>query len=121
MSMTNMDQRKYADPYPVARWQQDYPIVATGSEASGAISNVNGMAKKIYFKIPDVELSGSGNAILKDMDGNILYETGSQADNATFVGTGDYIPLCSDMSVFINTTGSPAAGDGSVWLTIYYV
>lgn len=121
MSLIKFDGRKRPDPYPVARWQENYPIAAGGSEVNSVITDLNGMGKQIHFKVPDLELAGSGNAIFKDMDGNILYETGSQADATTTVLSGDFIPFCGDMSIFITTAGSPAAADGSVWLTIYYV
>lgn len=127
MALTDFDSRSSAI-YPVARWQQDYPIAVSGagatisgSAATGAITDINGMAKQIHLKVPDLELAGSGNAIFKDMDGNIIYETGSQAAATITVLSGDFIPFFSPMSVFITTTGSPATGDGSVWLTVYYV
>lgn len=79
--------------------------------------NLNGLLRKIVFKVPSFTNSITGQVVIKDDGDNTIFDSGEQTKGATYTFNIDE-PLSGSIDIVLGISGAAGGSGGDMIVTL---
>lgn len=104
--LTSSVERRNQEPFIKPVWE--YVVTGTfDSDDTGDVTeaiNINGILLKVILTVPDTSSAPTGQVVIKDNGDNTIFDSGEQAEAATYT-FNLYEPLSGSIDVVIGPSG----------------